>query len=89
MNKHWSKILLQLFAFNMWGFAIMGLILFLSALLGLAGHLPGGLSLSMMGDAVESKNDYYKFIASTAALSVLGWLYVFLRVSGRLRFVEH
>ena len=71
----------------MWGLAVVAPILFLAALLGLTGHLSDGASLNMMGRAVESNTDYHAFIASTAAFSLIGWLYVWLRSSGRLRFV--
>ena len=86
INNHWSRILFQLFAFNMWGLAVVAPILFLAALLGLTGYLPDGASLNMMGRAVKSNSDYHTFMASTAAFSLIGWLYVWLIVSGRLRF---
>lgn len=84
----WSRVLIRLFACNMWGLSIVAPILFLMALLGLTGFLPEGVSLRMMGRTVESKADYQAFMASTAALAVIGWLYVWLRVSGRLLFVD-
>jgi hypothetical protein len=88
MKKIWSRILCQLFAFNMWGFAVVGPILFVAALLGLLGYLPDGASLKMMGRAVESDSDYHSFMVSTAPFGVIGWIYVWLRASGVLRFVD-
>ncbi len=87
MSNHWSRILFQLFVFNIWGLAIVGTILFFAALVGLAGYLSEGASLNMMGRVVESDRDYYVFMASTAILSLIGWVCVWLRASGRLRFV--
>ena len=87
MNNRWSRILFQLFAFSMWGLAVVGTLLFFAASLGLAGYLPSSLSLNMMGRAAESKDDYQASMAVTVALGFIGWLYVWLRVSGRLRFV--
>lgn len=71
----------------MMSLAVVAPILFLAALLGLTGYLPDNMSVNMMGRPVESNSDYYEFMASTVVFGLIGWFYVWLRVSGRLRFI--
>lgn len=42
----------------------------------------------MMGSPVESNSDYHAFLISTVALSLIGWIYVALGISGKLHFGE-
>jgi hypothetical protein len=71
----------------MMSLAVVAPILFFAALLGLIGYLPDDASVNMMGRPVESNSDYYAFMASTVVFGLFGWFYVWLRVSGRLRFI--
>lgn len=45
-------------------------------------------TINMMGHPVESNNDDHAFLVSTAALSFIGWIYLSLIISERLRFFE-
>ena len=87
MNNHWFRLLFQLFEFTMMSLAVVAPILFLAALLGLTGYLSDDASVNMMGRPIESNSDYHTFLVSTAVFGLIGWFYVWLRVSGRLRFI--
>ena len=87
IKSNWfSKPAAILLILNMWGIAILGTLLFLSALAGLAGMLPKDISLQMLGRTIESSADYHAFLVFIGALSTLGWLFVWLHVSGYLNF---
>ena len=68
----------------MWGFCILGPVLFGFAALQYFGISLGGGSLWMAGKPVESTQDLQSFMAATASLGLLGSIFVWLHANDRV-----
>ena len=85
MKNKWLRLLFQLLEFNIVAIAFVAPVLFVAALLGWLGYLPDDTSVNVMGRVVGTDGEYHAYMASTAALGVIGWVYVWLRVKKMLR----
>jgi hypothetical protein len=81
-----GRIFYFLLNLNLYSFAFGGLILFVVGALMMSGILPNDSNLSMMGQPVESADQYFQWLVLTGSFSTLGWLYVWLVHTKRLVF---